>query len=54
VGLGVPLKAPGTWLDLALEVGRTGSGVDGALEEDFLRVRLGFSARDLWFVRPTY
>jgi len=54
LGLGVPLKAPGTWLDLALEAGRTGPDGDGALEEDFLRVRLGFSARDLWFVRPTY
>jgi hypothetical protein len=54
LGLGVPLKAPGTWLDVALEAGRAGSGESGALQEDFLRVRLGFSARDLWFVRPTY
>jgi hypothetical protein len=53
-GLGVPLKARGTWLDLAVELGRTGTGESGALEEDFLRVRLGLSACDLWFLRPTY
>lgn len=54
LGAGVPLKAGGTWLDLALEAGRTGSGESGALQEDFVRLRLGLSARDLWFLRPTY
>lgn len=54
VGLGVPLKAHGTWLDLAVEAGRTGTTDSQALQEDFLRLRLGFSARDLWFLRPTY
>jgi hypothetical protein len=51
LGAGVPLKAHGSWLDLALEAGRSG---DTVLDEDFVRLRMGFGARDLWFLRPVY
>ena len=51
LGTGIPLKAYGSWLDLALEAGRAG---DDGLRDDFVRLRLGLGARDLWFVRPRY
>lgn len=54
LGLGVPLRARGTWLDLALETGVVGDSGELGLEERFARLRAGLSARDLWFLRPKY
>lgn len=51
LGAGIPLKAHGSWLDVALESGRSG---DGVLDDHFVKVRVGLGARDLWFVRPRY
>jgi hypothetical protein len=51
LGAGIPLKAYGSWLDLTVEAGRAG---DAELKDDFVRLRLGLGARDLWFVRPRY
>lgn len=49
MGVGLPLRSRGSWLDLAAEAGRSG---DAAMREDFLRLRLGLGAQDLWFHRP--
>jgi len=51
VGAGIPLKAFGSWLDVAVEGGRSG---DGQLDDQYVKVRMGLGARDLWFVRPRY
>lgn len=51
LGAGIPLKAFGSWLDVAVEGGRSG---DGSLDDQFVKLRMGLGARDLWFVRPRY
>jgi hypothetical protein len=54
LGLGLPLKAHGTWLDLALEFGTKGTESTHELSENWLGVRASLTARDLWFWRPSY
>lgn len=54
LGAGIPLRARGTWLDLALEAGWVGDKAELGLEERFVRLQVGLSARDLWFLRPKY
>lgn len=53
-GLSLPLKSRGTWLDLAVEYELRGDTGTLGLDEKTLRVRAGFSARDIWFLRPKY
>ena len=53
-GVGLPLKAHGTWLDLGFEIGQKGSEGTHGLEESYVGMRMGLTARDLWFWRPTY
>jgi len=54
LGAGLPLRTSSTWLDLALELGWTGSLAEHGLKERFVNLRVGLSARDLWFWRPSY
>jgi hypothetical protein len=54
LGAGLPLRSAGTWLDLALELGRTGDQGELGLEERFWRLNAGLTAQDLWFQRPKY
>ncbi|MDR1860852.1 MAG: hypothetical protein LBR06_08055 [Bacteroidales bacterium] len=41
-------------LDIALEFGRNGATVNRLIQEDFIRLRLGFAMRDFWFLHRVY
>lgn len=53
-GAGIPLRSFGTWLDLAVEWELRGDAGTMGLDEQTFRIRAGLSARDIWFLRPTY
>ena len=53
-GLGVPLRKPGTWLDLALCYGAIGDTGENGIENQWWSLGASVTARDLWFHRPKY
>ncbi len=53
-GLGVPLRKPGTWLDLALTYGGIGDVDEQGIENQWWSIGASITARDLWFHRPKY
>jgi hypothetical protein len=39
-------------VNVGVEVGQRGTTADGLIQENFIRVRLGFTINDRWFVKP--
>jgi hypothetical protein len=57
-GIGVPIRPRGTYtqvtnLNLALEAGKRGSGVNN-VTESYFRISAGFSLSDIWFHKRKY
>ena len=53
-GLGLPLRHKESRIDVGFEVGKNGSTAGRLIQENYFRVRLGFSLRDLWFQHRIY
>ena len=54
LGLGLPLRHKNSRIDVGFEFGRTGSTAGRLIQEDYFRLRLGFSLRDFWFQHRIY
>ncbi|MGE4587374.1 MAG: OmpP1/FadL family transporter [Mangrovibacterium sp.] len=54
VGLGLPVKNQISRIDVTFEAGQNGTTKNGLIQENFLRLRIGFSLRDLWFQHRKY
>lgn len=53
-GLGLPIKNQSSRIDCSMEIGSKGTTSSRLIQENFVRLRLGFSLRDLWFVQRKY
>lgn len=56
VGFGLPIQVQNqnSRIDVTFEGGRNGTTEKGLIQENFLRLRVGFSMRDLWFQHRKY
>ena len=53
LGLGLPV-ARGSRIDVGFEFGKSGSTAGRLIQENYCRIRLGFSLRDIWFQKRIY
>ncbi|MGD9928763.1 MAG: hypothetical protein AB7U05_01985 [Mangrovibacterium sp.] len=49
LGFGLPIRNQRSRVDVSFEAGQKGTTVNRLIKENFFRVRVGFSLRDLWF-----
>lgn len=54
LGLGLPIKNQRSRIDTSLEIGQNGTTTGGLIQENYVRLRFGFSLRDLWFIQRKY
>ncbi len=47
-------KKPASMIHLAVEIGRRGTLQNDLLQEDYIRIQLGFSLSDVWFIKAKY
>jgi len=50
-GVGLPLRSPGSKINLGVDFGRKGNPVNGLIEENYVNIRLGVSLLDKWFIK---
>ncbi|MCF8302835.1 MAG: hypothetical protein K9I94_06120 [Bacteroidales bacterium] len=53
-GIGLPIRGSNTMVNLGAEVGKRGTTADNLIEENFIRLSLGLSIQELWFVKRKY
>lgn len=53
-GFGFPIKKSNTMINLSLEYIKIGTTENNLIQEDYFRVGLSFSAKDLWFFKRKY
>jgi hypothetical protein len=54
VGIGMPLKRSAAMLHFSLEGGRRGTISENLIQENFLKLSIGFTLNDRWFVKPKF
>jgi long-subunit fatty acid transport protein len=57
VGLGILRlfpKRPPSSINIAIEVGQRGTTDNNLIREKYIRLHLGFTLSDIWFVKPKY
>lgn len=54
VGLGLPLRKEGSYINVGFEMGRSGTIQDGLIQEDYYKAHLSFSLKDNWFQKTRY
>lgn len=54
LGLGLPIKKSNTMINISLEYMKRGTIENGLIREDYLRLGISFSAKDLWFFKRKY
>jgi len=52
VGLGFPISKLKSMISLALEAGKKGTIQDNLIQENYVKLTVGFSFREFWFFRP--
>ncbi len=52
IGLGIPVKRSAAMLHLAAEVGKRGTVSNNLIEENYLKLSVGFTLNDRWFIKP--
>jgi hypothetical protein len=52
LGVGLPLRKTLTMIHLALEIGKMGTLVNQLVEANYIRLTLGLSFSDVWFLKP--
>lgn len=50
-GLGIPLRKPGSKINIGFDFGRKGSSSGGLIEENYFNIRLGVNLLDKWFIK---
>ena len=53
-GFGFPIKKSNTMINLSLEYIKRGTTQNDLIQEDYFRLGLSFSAKDLWFFKRKY
>jgi len=53
-GLGMPVRRSGAMLHFAVEAGKRGTVDSNLIQENFLRISIGFTLNDLWFIKRNY
>jgi len=53
-GLGFPLRKSRSTLNLAVEAGRSGTTVNGLIQENFIRFTFAVNILERWFVKSKY
>ena len=53
-GFSLPFKRSLSQLHTAVEVGALGTTDNGLMRQNFVRITVGLSLNDLWFIRPKY
>ena len=54
IGFGFPLRGFRTMLNVGAEAGTRGTTANGLIRESYIRVSLGFSIYERWFVKRKY
>jgi len=52
IGFGLPVKRSAAMLHLSVEGGRRGTVSSNLIEENYLKLSIGFTLNDRWFIRP--
>ncbi len=53
-GLGLPIRSQKSHIDISFEAGQKGTVSNQLIKENFFRMRVGFSLKDLWFQHRQY
>ena len=53
-GLGLPIQKQKSTIDFSVELGQYGTSNKNLIKERFVRLKVGFSLKDNWFVRRKY
>ena len=53
-GFGLPLRKTKSEINLAVEIGERGTTNNNLIKEQFLRLQIGLSLKDIWFVKRKY
>jgi hypothetical protein len=53
-GMGLPIPRSFSTVNLAFEIGRKGTTAAGLIQNNYLRLTLGISVWERWFVKPKY
>lgn len=53
-GAGLPLKAWQSMINLAVEIGQRGTISDGLIRENYIRISIGLSIYERWFIRSKF
>jgi hypothetical protein len=54
IGFGLPVKRSAAMLHLSGEVGRRGTVSGNLIEENYLKLSIGFTLNDRWFIKPKF
>ncbi len=54
LGFGFPVRRAGTTAHIAAEFGKRGTLQNNLIEEKYLRLTIGFTLNDRWFIKPKY
>jgi hypothetical protein len=54
IGFGLPIKRVATTLQFSAEAGRRGTISNSLIEENYIKLSVGFTLNDRWFVKPKY
>jgi len=54
IGLGLPVKRSAAMLHISAEVGKRGTVSDNLIEENYIKVSIGFTLNDRWFVKTKF
>jgi hypothetical protein len=54
LGFGLPIKKQGTQINLFLEYGKHGTKEQNLIREDYFKVGISVSAKDVWFFKRKY
>lgn len=54
IGLGLPIKRSAAMLHLAAEIGRRGTTTEHLIQENYLKLSVGFTLNDRWFIKPKF
>jgi hypothetical protein len=54
IGLGLPVKRSAATLHISGEVGKRGTISSNLIEENYLKLSIGFTLNDRWFIKPKF
>ncbi len=54
IGLGLPIKRSAAMLHISAEAGKRGTVLNNLIQENYLKLSIGFTLNDRWFIKPKF